>query len=455
MSGKKRIYVDEGEWSRLQRQAGRLAELKRDLPALIDNVRTQTRADLDRTFQEFDARQRGVEQNLAGLSEQAATFERETSKRLRDNARQLRQQIEDSRRAVQGETREMLAEHRAEVDRVITAERHERERGMAELRTRVDEAQRDKDTAAELERRFLDDARVLHRAIAALPHERHQPGALDRLTRRLDDAEAVRGQVAAYGLGNAQSLYHEMSELRLHVEQQELAWRAAQGTAEQALRVVEELIRQQQTFVPAESASTKDLDVDYWSRGALSRLRGDVTELQKRIQDETQPMTVEELRDVAERQPELEQRLDAIIRQAGTAVFAAQLRTNFADVIATALEENHHYQVSESCFAGDDQRDAFYAKGTHLDGSEVVIEVKPADQLPECEVRILSYDEGTPSQEERAARTKSITASLRDYGIETTGAGEEPGEPDPATRDLAQVRRHPTVAADRRAATAK
>lgn len=58
MSGRKTIQVDEAQWRRVQRRARQLQGLQRDVPRLLDDVRAQTRADVDRAFATVDARQR-------------------------------------------------------------------------------------------------------------------------------------------------------------------------------------------------------------------------------------------------------------------------------------------------------------------------------------------------------------------------------------------------------------
>jgi hypothetical protein len=273
------------------------------------------------------------------------------------------------------------------------------------------------------------------------------------LLRRLETAEATRRQgVTAYGLGNAQALYHDVSDLRRQVQEQDTVWTTARGEAERALHVVEELIRQNGVVRNDSRLRGETPDVDYWSRGALSRLRTEVAALLDRVRGDDSPMTVEQFEAVVDRTAkEFEGRLDTIVRQAGTAIYASQLRTNFAELVARALETNHQYEIADSCFAGEDEREAFYAKGKHLDGSEVVIEIEPTgDDRVECAVRLHSYDEGTPSREERRARVDSINQSLRDNGIAVGGA-EEDGVLDPGTRDLDRIRH--TDAARRTRAT--
>ena len=449
MSGRKRIYVDEAKWHELQRDANKLAELRRDVPTLIERVRDQARADVQRAFTELDQRQAGVEQSMNRLSDRAKKFEEATARQVRQSAEKLRRSLDSQIRAERGHTAALLNEQRQALRQEIDQERQERRRRMDELGQSIGALEKDRQAAAALAVEYLDDALALRDAVLLLPHERYQPGAVDALQRRLATAESNRRMgLDAFGLSGAQQLYHDLSDLKLELEQHDLEWRASRSAAHQAMLVVQELVRQNERLelfdADGRRVSGDAPDVDHWSRGALRRLRDEIVALIARIEDDTNPMTTEELRTVVETtQADLEQRLDTVVRQAGAAIYASQLRTNFADMIARALERHHHYEVVDACFSGEDQRESFYAKTTNeLSKSEIVIEVAPvADDRPECEVRIHSFDADQASEEERHARMDSVAASLRQQGITVASTEEEDSEPDPAAHDLAQVRR--------------
>ena len=108
MSGKKTIVVDQAEWNRLQQQAANLAHVQRDVPKLVREVREQTERDLERSRQEFDARQTRVDQALAGLSEQARRFEADTTRRLKDASDRFRQDLDRTGDRLRSETRAQL-----------------------------------------------------------------------------------------------------------------------------------------------------------------------------------------------------------------------------------------------------------------------------------------------------------------------------------------------------------
>ncbi|WP_189213733.1 hypothetical protein [Actinokineospora fastidiosa] len=434
MSGRKRIYVDEGEWNRLRRDAGKLAEMRRDVPRLIERVREQTQRDIDRSMDEVRTRQNAFEQAVSGLSENTRRIEQETARRLRATADTLRAELD--RQGVK--TEKVLSAQRRELRAAIDAERGDRVRRMAELDGRITALRADQDRAAELARAFVADAEILCEQVRALPHERYLPGRLGPLEARLATARGNDSAgIGAYGLSGAQELCQSLGELRMELEQLDQEWRTCRAAAERELLGVRELIAQN-TTVELNLPDAEAPDVDHWSRGALSRLAGEVDALLAQVRADDQAMTTEALmRVVSTAAPDFEQRLESVVSQAVTAMHASQLRTNLAELIADALDEHHHYEVAEAGFSGEDQRAAFLAKTVHhASGSEIVIEVEPGPADAPPTVRLHNFDADNAAESERAARTRSIRDSvLAESGIELS-AEEDAARPDETKRDV-------------------
>lgn len=444
MSGRKRIYVDEAAWQRLQSDAGKLAQVNRDLPDLLRQVREHTDQTVARSLAEIGARHERFDQALDQLSEQTRTAEQQAEQRLRDTSRRIVSEVNRRVTALRSETASALAEQREQIGRAIDAERAERSRQFKELDSQVSAMQGGRDRAAQLTAAYLADAAVLRTGILEYPHARYAPGRLDELDRKLAalNVDHADGGVAPFLLANARDLFDEFSALRAEVMLADTEWHAFRCAAEAELVRLQGVIaanteldaRERFDVEPAEL-----LNVDHWSRGALNRLADEVRHWVTRVGDD-EPMTTTELRELlAVTVPELDQRLDSIVTQAVTAVRASQLRANLADLIADALEGDHDYQVGESDYgyAGADQRGAFLVKTTnHLSGSEIVIEVEPADTDDAAPtVQLNSYDRGA-TEEERQART----ASIHDTVFEHTGIDlrttEESAQPDPARQDV-------------------
>jgi hypothetical protein len=445
MSGKKRILVDESEWYRLQREGKRMREVKRELPGLIAGVRRQTEADLERVLGEVEERQRKVDEVVAGLSDRTRGFESEMSRRIGEQSDRLEESLRSAVGEVRQETRELVAEQRNE----LAEERRQRRDEMRRLARRVDDVVEQGERAAKAASDSLRDGRAMHNLIRdTLPHERLAPGELARHERRLATARdnLNEGNPDA-ALAVAQEAYFGLSDLRIELELRDREWRVARTAAGESLIRLDALIDQEAVRDARDEAGRAledvKLDVDYWARGELSRLRDEVAELLGVVRDDEKPMSAEELRDVVEdRAPKLEERLEEIVERAGMQQLASQLRVNLADAVVRTLDDTAGYEFEDGTYVGEDQREAFYAKLVHENGNEIVVDVSPVSpDSGRCVLRVLSYDRDTASEEDRLDRARAVASGLRDRGLDVDEPVAEAGEPDPAMRDLEAVKR--------------
>jgi hypothetical protein len=451
MSGAKRITVGEGEWRRAQRARQQLAQVQANLPTVLADERRRTRAELDRVRSQVSARQDRVEGRLSKLSEHTKDLERRTDERLRAQARRL-SEVGDEAHAAIAEQGRLL---RAELDR----EREARRREIKALDSRVTDLRDESDRAAKAALATFQDAVTVHDVIRdELPHERFTPGRLDRLRVRLDVARAnLESQAPGFALTQVQDVYLDLSELRAEVARLDQEWRAAQAVAVAALRTAADRVEANATrpVVDEEGRELEggSLDVDFWTDGGLTELRGEIERLTGEVAGPGSPCTVEALREIVERRaPEYGERLDELVERASGRLFASQRRVNVAHQIATRLRANG-YQVGTGSdrptYAGEDFRAAFFAKLRHPDDSEIVVEVAP-DGDEDMTVRILSY-ENVPSDHERRERVRAVGEALRSDGLDVGEAVDEGGEPDRSYRDLDRIRRE-RAAGDRAAA---
>ena len=238
-------------------------------------------------------------------------------------------------------------------------------------------------------------------------------------------------------------------------------WRITQIAAVSAATVLQQQI-QLDSFLDVRDEQGKQihgvsLDVDYWSDGELAELREQADALARRAADQADPASLAELRAIIERNvPGLDERLTEIVGRAGARqAFASQVRVNLAEFVVETLEDTTGFVWADgqATYAGNDPRHAFYSKLRHLDDSEIVVEVAPDENGESCVLRIMSYDSGTPDEEERARRFHVITDRLAERGLQVGKPTAEQGEPDPALADLDSIRRQvPEVRPARRAA---
>jgi myosin heavy subunit len=439
MSGSKRITVDRSDWQRAQTAAAKLREVNRNLPSMLESMRRDQQEQLGRATAAIQARQDAVERSLAGLSEQTKKLEAQTSRRLRAHAAALRSELQDATRKLDEETRRSLDEQEERLRSELAREREERERDYLELR----------DGLAGIAGDRVADARLLAGAIAGgLPHERFAPGRLAALQQRLALAEGnLASGAGEAALSLAQELCLQLDELRSEVEMRDQEWRVAQLAAMSASTMLQEQIRVNSSVDVTDEQGNRIngvmLDVDFWSEGELTELRDQVATLAGRVASEADPLTLAELRAVAGQEaPDLDERLTAIVGRAGARQFASQVRANLAELVVTTLEDTTGFvwEEGQAIYAGEDPRRAFYSKLRHLDDSEIVVEVAPDEDGESCVLRILSYDSGTPDEEERARRVHVIADRLRDRGLQVGNPAAEQAEPDPALADFNGVR---------------
>lgn len=445
MSGRKRIQVDESEWYRLQRNAQKLKDVQRNLPRLIDDVRKQTRADIDRTFGRVEERQRRHEEVVRGLSAQTRQLEADTSRRLQEQARDLHRTLDETAGRIQEESRRQLAAHQEAVRREIAAERAERRAETARLSGEIDVMKQDRARAEETVRSWLSDSRAMAGLIeGSLPHERHAPGELDRLTRRLTTAEqnTAGGRFDA-ALAVAQETYHSLSELRLEIEQRELDRSWAQTAAVEALVRIEKLIegnRERPVLGPdGQPLAGYTLDVAYWSAGELDELGRETERALSRARDDG--TDTGELHALRERAPELEGALGDIVERAGMRQLASQIRVNLADAVARTLSDYAYYDLVDGEYEDADPRGAYYAKLRHDNGNEIVLDISQAVQDDgECVIRVHSYDHDTTAEADLTARARAIGQGLAAEGLRVSEPVGEKGDPDPLLRDIERHR---------------
>jgi hypothetical protein len=446
--GVKRITVDE-QWAGAQQAAERLRQVNRELPGMIEALRREQQAAAERVAAQLAARQDAFDRALSGLSEQAKRIEAQASRRLRAQADRLRQ-VTEAAEQDRRETRDALEDQERRFQQGLARERRDREREVGELRDEVAAIGGDRDRALARAATLVADGRQLAAAIdAGLPHERYATGRLSELTGRLDLAEGnVRARLGEAALAQAQEVYLQLSELRAEVElrmsERQEAWLAADG----AVTVLREQIRVNATPAAVDETGNAvegfTLDVDYWSEGELSRLEETVAKLTAALADPAAAATTAELRHIAEHEvPALDQALTEVVASAQAGQLASQARANVAELVVTALEETTGYawEEGQALYANGDQRRAFYSKLKHLDDSEIVIEVAPEDNGESCVLRIISYDTGTPDDEERVRRAHAVAATLREHGLQAGLPAADGQEPDPRLADFDALRR--------------
>lgn len=250
-------------------------------------------------------------------------------------------------------------------------------------------------------------------------HEFFATGELDRAKQMLvmaqDDARQGAEQAGLYW---AQQTCLTLNDLHLKLEQQQAEWAHWNQAAGQG---VERLLARIAAFreVPALDLSGQaldlKLDVDAWTNGRLSALQRAVESLQGSM---NQIGTEELQRMVQTRLPELESRLDRLVKEARESVLGSQLRVNITDIVITALR-GQGYELEDAGYQTGDMRGEYQASLKSLDGCEVVVHVAPTGRgLGGQELILQSLNMPAYSEHELRQRAREVTRALNQHGID-------------------------------------
>jgi hypothetical protein len=450
MSGVKRmtVSVDADDWARAQQAAGQLRAVNRELPGMLDAVRRDNQAAIERATAEVRARQDAVDRALAGLSEQTKKMEARARQRLQAQGAKLRGELRATADQLRAESRAALEDQERRFAEGLALERQERARETKELRDELAGIRADRDHSRVLATTLAADARLMRDAIAELPHEQFAPGRLAELSSRLDNAQrSVELGLGEAAFVQAQEAYLQLSELRAEIELRYTQWQAARLDAGNAVTLLQRQISlcasPDAVDENGEKVDGYTLDVDFWSEGELSRLREAVAGLGDRLAGQASPPSTEELRHIAAQAGgDLDQQLTGILALAQARQVASQARANLAEMVVTTLEDaaGYTWEEGQAIYAGNDERRAFYAKLRHLDDSEIVVEVAPDETGKSCSLRILSYDVGVPDEEERARRAHAVHASLLSQGLQVGAPSADASAPEQGPVDFAALR---------------
>ncbi|GAA4258542.1 coiled-coil domain-containing protein [Dactylosporangium darangshiense] len=431
MSGRKTRTISEDRYEYLNRIAAGHSSLVADLPRLFEGVQQQCRSMLDQEMRTVNQRQQDFARSLAGLSERAAAFERDTTARL---AAQQAQMNAD----------------KAYLEAAITQEREIRARQVAALQSEVDAI---KDTAQreqEAAQAWLADADALHGAIRThLPHERFAPGEVSAVDAELQTARTnLASGFAGPALGLAQGGFHRLTEIRGRVELLEHQWRQVQADARERLLTVRALAERNRTRpgITDDDRELPDVTIDV---NALTD--GAVTAAEKRIEArlaevENLGTSVERLRAVTAEADAIEAAITDAVRAANVAHLATQARADLARNIVGTLQRNGYGRPREMTYEGDDQRNALFVKLRHPDGSTIVVEVAPTPApsplaAPGIHMTIHSFDVDTTSSETRDERMREIVDELRAEGNDVHAGQFTAEEPDRRVLDFDRLRK--------------
>lgn len=437
MSGEKVTYVrvPEAEARRLREQDTHFRAVQRDLPERLNRIRADMTAELARQDNRVQERWREFQQTADGLRSDLSSLERESQRRLREGLARVR-----------AESRAQAAQMRQEYTSLIERERNERERQVGELRSRVGRMEEREAGLQRMAEAWLQDLSALREDVGKLPHQRFASGRMERLDGILTQAEInLRNGASQAALVNAQDAYFSLVELRAEVLYKEQEFETEYLRALAAVRsLIEEVRAHREGVVPAESADEQDIevDVDYWSRGALSRLTDQLRAVESRLGAEKETLTVEQVRRLEEEAAAHRRQLPEVVEAAKLTIINSQACYNVAQAVASVMEEQG-YQVETGTYEGEDQRGAYGIKMRNRGGDEFVTIITPSREQELAYSTQMNFYDRSQDEAMRLAFANAVYQGLNDAGLQATAPQtvSEVGQENQEVRDLERFRR--------------
>ncbi|SDX01582.1 hypothetical protein [Thiocapsa roseopersicina] len=432
MSGEKEVRLREGEYRRLM-NAARKVESQQNRASALEAQLGEARRRIAAQQQAAQQRQRALDQTISQLSTEVQAQARAFQTRL------------------------------AGLDLTMAAQRQEYLNLINEQAEQVQRQFNDlaaqRRNALQAADRCLGDAGVILDHIAR--HQRHEqfaPCALDGLRAELAQSQAnldVGHEQAAIATG--QALYRNALKLQAEIEYRQQEWDAWYHEALTALRAQLAAVEVQQTarwvFDTDQGALELDAEIDYWSDGALSALKGRISESVQRLEQHAVCLTLADLKASVEASQPLQAELEQLVTRAKERLIASQLRANIAEDLLNELAAEG-WRLEEDAWHGQDAdagkgwKSAYHLKLRDQAGDEMITIILP-EETPlgsiENRVQFAYYPKDNNDARFAARQTERLGLTLARLGLTQEGLQCVPGHErtirgDEARRDFEQVR---------------
>lgn len=447
MSGEKVTYVriEEREARRLREMETHFRAVQRDLPERLNRIRATAAEEVARQDRRIQERWREFQQTADKLRSDLSTLDRENQRRLREGLARARAEYTEMVAGERAERQAQAAQMRQEYTSLIERERAERERQVEELRSRVGRIEEKEGALQRMAEEWLQDLRALREEVGRLPHQRFAPGRMERLDGMLAQGEInLRNGASQAALVNAQGAYFNLVELRAEVLYKEQEFEAEYLRALAAVRsLIEEVRAHREGVVPGDGVEEKDIevDVDYWSRGALSRLTDQLGGIESRLEAEKETLTVEQVRRLEEEASAIRQQLPEVVEAAKLTIINSQACYNVAQAVASVMEEQG-YQVETGTYECEDERGAYGIKMRNRGGDEFVTIITPSQERELAYSTRMNFYDRSQDEAMRHAFANAVYEGLNEAGLQATPpqATLEVGQQNEEVRDLEQFR---------------
>ena len=222
---------------------------------------------------------------------------------------------------------------------------------------------------------WFEEAKDALIAIDSYRHDKFCPNEYAKLQQKLKLSRInIENEVFESSISGSQALWQDACELKAKLEQFENEWNIY---FEQAIESTTKLIATcdaQTTLELAfdvENGSEKlAVNIDYWCDGELSKLK-ELALSQQNILTNSDQMEIKDFKNLIQESSQLIAEAEGLTQRAKEAIILSQLRSDMASDIVDSLDASG-FELVESCFKADDERDAIHLKMINITGDEIV-----------------------------------------------------------------------------------
>lgn len=293
---------------------------------------------------------------------------------------------------------------------------------------------------------WLNEAEDALDAIDSFRHNKFTPNEYSKLKQKYELCKLnIENEVFESSISGSQALWQEACELKVKLEELENEWNLyfeqAVDSNTKLIATCDAQTTLKLAFDVEGGSEELFVDIDYWCDGELSRLK-DVAFSQRTFLEHSDQMSVEDFKKVIKDSEELQLDAEALTQKAKEAIILSQLRSDMASDVLDSLDDAG-FELTDSCFEGDDERAAIHLKMTNITGDEVVTIITPLNNR-ENKLDIHFFDKNS-DENFKQVRLKSMLKRLNDSGVECQSPqcakGMEHSEHgDESVRDFSKVK---------------
>ncbi len=468
MSGEKDAIVNlrQSEYDHMMNSCRRADNIEAGISRQMEQANSRLRQQMDSQIERMQQRHHRFESALSNMSGEVQRIEKANNARLRRLAEDFNSELMQVDNKIQQQQREYthkFAEHDnrfAAHERIleqhadtIREQRHEyisliekqgenfaqaldeqRRELKGQIQTIQDNIVAKEQHAQGQANQWLQDTQDLLNTIdESYNHEKFKSGELAKLRSELHLAKTniAQGHYEA-AISTTQRTFLHTEELKMELELLTKKWNdylnLACESAAEVLAACDTHQTAQFTFETEDGAEEFAAEVDFWTQGALSKLRQQVADEQQQL-DNPKSLSLADLKQSIADSEQWRQESEVLVEQAKKALIASQLRNNIAQSIETALEKSG-WDVVDSTYEGEDFRGALHVKLQNMANDELVTIITPeetADKSIRNRLNINFFDKNTNDEAFRQERLKRIMASLKEEDLDCSQPECKPG----------------------------